>query len=296
MDLVQIRHFLTLARTLNFTRAAELCNITQPAFTRSIQRLEEELGGPLVLRERALTQLTQLGRDMLPLLQSTHDAAEAVRARAADHQRAEDAAPLRLGLAPSIPVETLFPVLREVAGRVAGFEMTLKRDVAPALADALLHGSLDIAVLPEGAPVSERLNTWPLWLEQVVVIAPEGHRFAGLERVRAILLDREVVIEADPPGSCSEATSRLASEFGLHLTAIHRGNEAEVAALVALGLGVALVPASACLPPGVAKRPLVEPELTHRVMLGAVAGRPMNRSGAAFLKLSRARSWAAAGG
>ena len=50
MDLTQIRYFLALARTLNFTRAAEACNVTQPALTRSIQRLEEELGGPLLLR------------------------------------------------------------------------------------------------------------------------------------------------------------------------------------------------------------------------------------------------------
>jgi DNA-binding transcriptional LysR family regulator len=124
MDLTQIRHFLALADALNFTRAAERCNITQPAFTRSVQRLEDELGGPLVLRERALTQLTELGRAMLPLLQGTHDAAEAVRARAADHRRAEDAAPLRLGLAPSVPTAALLPALREAARRVQGLELT----------------------------------------------------------------------------------------------------------------------------------------------------------------------------
>ncbi len=292
MDLVQIRHFLTLARTLNFTRAAELCHITQPAFTRSIQRLEEELGGPLVLRERALTQLTQLGRDMLPLLQGTHDAAEAVRARAADHRRAEDAAPLRIGLAPSVPVEALAPVLREVAGRVAGCELALRRDAALALVEALLHGTLDVALLPEGAAEAERLNAWPLWQEGVVVLAAGDHRFAGLDRVRAIELDQEVLVAADPPGACAEATARLAAEFGLRLVAVHRGTEPEVASLVALGLGVALAPAGAWRPPGVVARPLAEPELAHRVMLGAVAGRPMNRAATAFLKLCRARSWA----
>ena len=55
MDLTQIRYFLALAQTLNFTRAAEACHVIQPALTKSIQRLEEELGGPLLLRERALT-------------------------------------------------------------------------------------------------------------------------------------------------------------------------------------------------------------------------------------------------
>jgi DNA-binding transcriptional LysR family regulator len=66
MDLPQISHFLALARLLNFTRAAEECSITQPAFSRSIRRLELELGGDLLLRERSLTQLTKFGQAMLP--------------------------------------------------------------------------------------------------------------------------------------------------------------------------------------------------------------------------------------
>jgi Bacterial regulatory helix-turn-helix protein, lysR family len=44
MEFNQVRYFLTLADTLNFTRAAEACNVTQPALTRAIQKLEEELG------------------------------------------------------------------------------------------------------------------------------------------------------------------------------------------------------------------------------------------------------------
>ncbi len=110
MDLVQIRYFLALARTLNFTRAAEQCNVTQPALTRSIQRLEDELGGPLLLRERSLTQLTELDRAMLPLLERIADAAEAVRA-GAESLRRRDTAPLRLGLCTPVTTALLVPVL-----------------------------------------------------------------------------------------------------------------------------------------------------------------------------------------
>jgi DNA-binding transcriptional LysR family regulator len=45
MEMHQIRYFLTICGTLNFTRAADSCNVTQPALTRAIQKLEEELGG-----------------------------------------------------------------------------------------------------------------------------------------------------------------------------------------------------------------------------------------------------------
>ena len=71
MEFHQVRYFLALCTTLNFTRAAEACNVTQPALTRAIQRLEEEFGGPLFQRERSLTQLTELGRLMRPLMEQT---------------------------------------------------------------------------------------------------------------------------------------------------------------------------------------------------------------------------------
>jgi DNA-binding transcriptional LysR family regulator len=70
MEMHQVRYFLALSNTLNFTRAAEECNVTQPALTRSIKQLEEELGGDLIRRERNHSHLTKLGRRMLPPMRS----------------------------------------------------------------------------------------------------------------------------------------------------------------------------------------------------------------------------------
>lgn len=64
MELTQVRYFLALCETLNFSRAAQACNVTQPAFSRAIQKLEEELGGALIFRERTLTRLTALGQEL----------------------------------------------------------------------------------------------------------------------------------------------------------------------------------------------------------------------------------------
>ena len=75
MEMQQIRYFIKLAQTLNFTRAAEECNVTQPALTRAIRALEGELGGDLIRREMRNSHLTELGRRMLPLLQQCYDAA-----------------------------------------------------------------------------------------------------------------------------------------------------------------------------------------------------------------------------
>src|SRR5262245_27053446 len=69
MELHQIHYFVALSRSLNFTRAAERCNITQPALIKAIQRLEGELGGELIYWERQFTKLTALGKLVLPRLE-----------------------------------------------------------------------------------------------------------------------------------------------------------------------------------------------------------------------------------
>jgi DNA-binding transcriptional LysR family regulator len=65
-----IRNFLAVCETLNFTRAAENCNVSQPALTRAVHKLEEELGGLLLRRENNLTHLTDFGRLVRPHLVS----------------------------------------------------------------------------------------------------------------------------------------------------------------------------------------------------------------------------------
>ena len=59
MQIHQVRYFLAVCETLNFTRASEACNVTQPALTRAIQKLEEELGGLLIPTSRTVLRNTQ---------------------------------------------------------------------------------------------------------------------------------------------------------------------------------------------------------------------------------------------
>src|SRR4051794_21822215 len=68
MEMSQIRYFRALCDELNFTRAAERCNVSQPSLTRAIRLLEEEFGGPLFHRERTNTHLSELGRIIKPHL------------------------------------------------------------------------------------------------------------------------------------------------------------------------------------------------------------------------------------
>ena len=73
MEMHQVRYFLAVAEELNFTRASERCNVTQPSLSRAIKLLEEELGGLLFRSDRDLTNLTDLGQMVRPHLQSVYD-------------------------------------------------------------------------------------------------------------------------------------------------------------------------------------------------------------------------------
>ena len=237
MELYQARYFLTLAQTLNFTRAAEACNVTQPALTRAIQRLEEEFGGPLLHRERNLTQLTELGRQLLPLIEQTYRAAEAAKAAAATYRRRE-AAPLRLGLAPSIAAGLVAPVLAALHQRLDGLALTLAQAEPDALVEALLENALDAALLVRPEKLHERLDRWPLGSERYVVLCPPDHPVAALEAVPVAALAGEPLLARAAEGcDFRAALLRLCGAAGIEPHIAHQAaSDEQVHAMVAAGL------------------------------------------------------------
>ena len=293
MELFQVRYFLALARTLNFTRAAEACNVSQPALTRAIQRLEEELGGPLLHRERNLTQLTALGRAMLPHLEAAHAATDAAAAQAAAFRRREGE-PLRLGIEGTLSVHVLAPVLGELQSRIEGFELDLAEGASPDLLERLMAGDLDSAVLvnPEKSP--DRLERWRLFCERYVVLCPEGHRLAALETVPVDVLAKEsLILRGAPDSDLDQAMMRLSAAAGVEPKLRHRcAGEDQLRQMVAAGLGIALAGEHQPTVPGIAARPLADPVAGRQILLAAVAGRSHGPVLAAFLKLMRARDWA----
>src|SRR5436305_2460040 len=106
MEMHQIRYFLATVGELNFTKAAEKCNVTQPSLTRAIKQLEDELGGDLFRRERPQAQLTELGQRMYPLLKQCYDSALGARSLAAS-LKSREIGILRLGLSRTIDLDLI---------------------------------------------------------------------------------------------------------------------------------------------------------------------------------------------
>ena len=289
MELPQVRYFVVLSRLLNFTRAAEACNVTQPALTRAIQRLEDELGGPLVYRERNLTQLTELGRAMLPHLDAMLAAAENAAELAAVRQR-KPVTSLKIGLAPGIGAAAIAGAVREVAKLLPDLVLRFDEAAVVMLIESMLSDQLDCAILPADCPLPERFNYWPLYADRAVAVMPPSHRLANMEAVTSDDLRGEVVLHDERCGGFVEALCRDEGE-GI-LARRCDGSTSYLLDLVAAGLGLAIVSERIRLPAQLVAKPVVEPQLSRQIRLAAIAGRPQGPAMAVFIKLCRAE-WTA---
>jgi DNA-binding transcriptional LysR family regulator len=291
METHQVRYFLTLARTLNFTKAAEECNVSQPSLTRAIKNLEGEFGGPLFHRERANTHLTQLGRAMLPHIEQSFLAAQAARALAEAFKRG-DVAVLRIGLSNAVSSNLFTEIFNGVRCSVPNFELAVDGGPESDLRDAMLRGNSDLVVQAEDGATPERVRTWPLFTENFQIVAPATHRMASKTSLMLQDLDGEDVIERTKCVGCLRLR-QLCAASGTMPRFRHRVDTIEqLLNLVRAGFGVGLMPRSDRLGEGLVGREIEMAEIDRKVSLATVAGRPFSAATDAFLKLSRMRDWA----
>lgn len=157
MEMHQVRYFLAVARELNFTRAAESCNVAQPSLTRAIKQLEDELGGELFRRERNLSHLTELGQRMLPMLQQCYDSA--LTAKSLAHSMKSGAvAPLSIALSVTVNIMLLISFLSELVRVFPGLELRFIRGTNEQIAELLKKGEAEVAVAGPMDGAWERLD------------------------------------------------------------------------------------------------------------------------------------------
>ena len=140
MEMQHVRYFLATASELDFTRAAERCNVTQPSLIRAIRHLEDELGGDLFRRERPQAQLTELGQRMHPLLKECYESALGVRSLAAAINSGEIGS-LKLALSRTINLDLLTPHFAELSRRGMGAPRSLGSFYRRIRVDAQLQAS-----------------------------------------------------------------------------------------------------------------------------------------------------------
>jgi DNA-binding transcriptional LysR family regulator len=272
MEMHQVRYFLAVAQELNFSRAAEKCNVSQPSLSRGIQQLEGELGGPLFRRERHLTHLTELGEMVRPHLETVYEAALKATRLSQDIKRLKKV-PLKLGIMSTISPDEIVDLIAALKMRHDG--LVLCDASARELRQRLLAGDLEVVIyaLPREEP-DDRMHILPLFAEQMVITVHRGHRLAGERAFPVRQLDGESYIHRM---NCEFAgyADHILEEKGVSCAPTYwSGRDDWNLGMVAAGLGFAFMPENAAHHPGIVALPVVEPEFWRKVNLVTVRGRP----------------------
>jgi len=290
MEMHQVRYFLAVARTLNFTRAAEECNVAQPSLTRAIRQLEEELGGDLFRRERPHAQLTELGQRMLPLLRQCYDSALGARSLASAMKSGE-VSTLRIALSDTIDVALVMPHLLELHSHYPSMDIKLLRGAAPQVAEHLKSGQAELAIAASLGDTWDRLDNWPLFTERFELITNSDHRLAARDTITFLELGAERMLMRR---HCEhfEPLANLLRSQELDIDRAHEvSSECDLAAFIESGVGISFAPRSASTMSSFARAAVHGFDLKRTVFLYGVAGRQRTPVANMMLKMLRAADW-----
>ena len=290
MEMHEIKYFLAVCETRNFTRAAETCKVTQPALSRAIANLERQVGGQLFRRERTLTHLTDLGRLLRPNFEEVVARAEAAKRTATSFLNLERA-PLRIGVMCTVGPLRFTGFLADFRRHHPDLEMSLFEGNCGTLHQMLASGKLDAAILAQPDAYDDALDAIPLYCERFGVALPPGHRFGEWQAVPLPAIASERYLERL---NCEFATrfDDLLAARGLAVNVVFRSEREDwIQMMVLAGLGVCLMPETLPVFPGVATRPVCEPDVVRRVSAIVPAGRPESAALRDFIAAVRTYPW-----
>lgn len=281
----QMRAFVAVAKTGNFTLAAQYMHVTQSALSGLIKELEQTLGARVIDRSTRRIALTEMGKELYPLFSQMIDDLDRALANVADHTQ------LRKGIvrvaAPQLMACTLLPqAIAAWRVRHPEIKVSLADSGVEQVGARVLSGEVDCGIGPERDDTPE-LEARPLLEMPFEAVLPPGHPLesrgqltwndlAGYPFIslRGQFTER---LLADMDGSLREATLKPEHEVTFMTTAL---------AMVAAGLGVTI-----CMPyasalvrrHGLLTRPLAEPVLTRRFFIYTRGQRSLSPAAEAFV-------------
>ena len=273
MELYQIRYCLAVAETLNFTRAAERCFVSQPALTKAIQKLEDNLGGLLFDRSKVAVSLTDFGRSMLPSLQQIYAATSQTRelARRLQQDRSES---LRVGIICTMDLNAIFPAFLAFQQAYPKADIQFREGSMEALIDALDKGDIDVALLASPHAIARRFSGPVLYTEDFVIAHASAHRF-GKQPVMSM---SDLQGEAYCQRSLCEYSiyiERVMAERGVDVKVVQQTpREDWVQTMVRAGVGVAFMAESTAVSGGLSFARVSDARFEREVRAMVLSDRP----------------------
>ncbi|TWT95893.1 Hydrogen peroxide-inducible activator [Botrimarina colliarenosi] len=242
MDLDQLRQFLRVAERGNITHAAESLGLSQPTLSRSIQRLEEEFGQPLLERQARSIVLTDAGQLLQARAQQVLQIIDDTKAQITDDGQSGR---VRLGAIPTVAPYFLPDFLRRFHDDFPRATLVVQEDTTDHLLHRCKQGEIDLAVL--ALPVQAKyLDIEPLFTEELLLVTSPDHPLTALATVNVADVEPYPFVLLDEAHCLTESVVSFCRQRSVQPVAVERTSQlAMVQELVALGHGVSMIPAMA---------------------------------------------------
>jgi LysR family hydrogen peroxide-inducible transcriptional activator len=241
-DLHQLSHFLAVAKSGNFTRAAEAAGISQPALSRSIQKLEKIVGEPLFERQPRGVKLTEIGAFFLVRANQIRDLVDDTFA---ELNEASNRGQVRLAVIPTIAPFLLPTVLRKFSRRHPEIKIQVQEDTTQNILRLCKDGEIDLAIV--ALPITEKyLEAEPLFKDELILVLPQGHALESKKRIRLSDIQEYPFITLDEQHCLSDNIAEFCKRQSFAPITIERTNQlATIQELVSLQHGISIIPAMA---------------------------------------------------
>lgn len=291
MEMQQLRYVVAVARTGNFSRAADQCRVAQPSLSQQIQKLEEELGERLFDRMKREARPTPHGEAFLRRAVRILEEVDAAKREATD---ARDLlrGTITIGVLPTIAPYLLPTVMAEFTEKFPGVEIIVQEDTTARLLKLAHAYEIDFALASEPLD-SDRLTIRDLFSEELLLALPPGHPLTRKRAIVAADLAGEKLIVMKEAHCLGDQVLGFCDRRDVKPRISFRSAQLEtIQALVASGLGISLIPAMATR---IAHentpeyRSLKSPRPTRKIVAVWPAQRAPGRAANEFLKLITAK-------
>ena len=290
MDLNQVRYFLNLAESLNFTEAARVSGISQPSLTKAIQRLEDEFGGPVLYRDGKDTRLTALGRDLIVEFMRIQSALENIT-ELAENSVAGRSRKINIGVASTIAPRVFAKFWALVLKELPEVELLL-HPLNPGEAEAeVLSGKYDMCLLTNPPEPNFKLTIQPLFQERLRLALASHHPLAGTDEITPEQMMEQPYIDRM---HCEFRTQLIKHFMDRNIVMRPRfqsEREDWVQQMVAQGAGVCSLPEHSAIVDGIVLRAVKGLTLSRNISMVAGSGSANPREVRVILGLSKDFNW-----
>lgn len=244
IDIRQLRAFVTVAESGSFTRAAASLNLSQPALTVQIRKLEEGLGLRLFDRNTRSVALTRSGRELLPALGRILRELDGVVAETRQLSTMQRGI-VRLAVLPSFASGVLPETIADFRRRHPGIGFSIRDVIASRVAELVANGEADLG-LTGGAVLGPDLEILLRGTDRMHAVYPEGHELARRIAIGIADLAHHPLVLMDQATSVRQVVDAAFAAAGIApLVGAEVTYMASAVGMVRAGLGVAILPGSA---------------------------------------------------